>query len=96
MPISWVRVDPQAELLARICVLQPTAFWSAQLEFSRYRSSQACGHTSDSEDCILASVPCVSVTHAFVVKTCKTWEVGEVSSPSVSLLPKHMEGPLCG
>jgi len=35
MPISWVRVDPQVELLASIQVLQPTTFWTAQLEYSR-------------------------------------------------------------
>ena len=35
MPISWVRVDPNAELLASVQVLQPPGMWSAQLDFSR-------------------------------------------------------------
>lgn len=35
LPVSWVRVDPQAELLASIQILQPAAFWGAQLDFSR-------------------------------------------------------------
>lgn len=35
VPVSWVRVDPKAELLASVQVLQPEGFWIAQLEFSK-------------------------------------------------------------
>ena len=41
LPVSWVRVDPQAELLAQIQVLQPSVFWGAQLDFSRDVAAQA-------------------------------------------------------
>ena len=35
LPVSWLRVDPQGELLASIHVLQPETFWIAQLEYSK-------------------------------------------------------------
>lgn len=35
IPVSWVRVDPQGELLASTTVLQPATMWTAQLDFSR-------------------------------------------------------------
>ena len=41
IPVSWVRVDPQSELLARIRVVQPEGFWIAQLEFSKDAVAQA-------------------------------------------------------
>ena len=41
MPISWVRVDPHAELLASVQVLQPPGMWSAQLDFSRDVAAQS-------------------------------------------------------
>ena len=35
MPVSWVRVDPQSELLAAVTTHQPLTSWTAQLDFSR-------------------------------------------------------------
>lgn len=35
LPVSWLRVDPQGELLASVHILQPEAFWIAQLEYSK-------------------------------------------------------------
>lgn len=41
VPVSWVRVDPQAELLAAVRVLQPLPMWAAQLDFSRDVAAQS-------------------------------------------------------
>ena len=41
VPLSWVRVDPNAELLASVQVLQPPGMWSAQLDFSRDVGAQS-------------------------------------------------------
>lgn len=41
LPVSWVRIDPQAELLAQIHVLQPASFWTAQLDFSKDVAAQS-------------------------------------------------------